>query len=260
MRKTAVVLGVATVAAGALLVVPQTVPEVSRGDTAVTSVRVNEGRTVELGPAETRSFPIEVTATDNSGIRTVDPIGVWGPNYGVLAVGPMSCTPLNATGTAARCRATVTVDTAGHRLYDDEAGTWFVDLRVRANDGDRYVAKTAGGFSLKRTGRLDEAAMPAHAAIGEQVAVTGRLLRTSWDHDGYLPQQGVPVYLQFRPAGSAQWTTVATAGSDADGRVGAQVTAVGSGDFQWWAAGDKWTGGALSEPLPLTVDRPPAQD
>ncbi|WP_345696586.1 hypothetical protein [Kitasatospora terrestris] len=261
MRKSAVVLcGVAAVGAVALLLVPATVPETSSGDTAVTAVRINGGRSLELGPGESLTFPVEVVATDDSGIRTVDPIGLWGPGYGALKVAPLVCTPLDPAGRAASCRGTATVTAPSRQLYDDQAGTWFVDLRVRAKDGDRYVAKAAAGFSLKRAARLVDATAPERAALGERVTVAARLQQADWDRNGFRPRYGSVALLQFRPSGSSVWTTVASAGADRDGLLRAEVPATGTGEFQWWAPGDQWTGPALSPPQPIAVAPVPVHD
>ncbi|MFE1317829.1 hypothetical protein [Kitasatospora phosalacinea] len=255
MRKSAVALcAVAAVGAVAVVLVPATAPEASRGDTALVSVVVNQGRTVELGAAETRTVTVEVTARDDSGIRAVDPIGLWGPNYAALKVGPMSCTPLDGSGTTARCRGEATVAATARALFDDQAGSWFVDLRIRARDGDRYVSKNAAGFSLKRTALIDLAEAPVRATVGEAVTVRARLQRADWDSNTEIPQQGATAYLQFRPAGSSTWTTLAAAVTDGGGQLALNVPIRGPGTFQWYAPGDKWTTSALSAELPLAVD------
>ncbi|RKE18620.1 hypothetical protein [Streptomyces sp. TLI_171] len=249
--------GVAAIGAVALVLVPATAPETSHGDTALVSVVVNNGRTVELGPDETRTVPVEVVATDRAGIRTVDPIGLWGPNYATLKVAPLTCAPLDATGTAARCTGRATVTATGHGLFDDQAGTWFVDLRIRANDGDRYVSKSAGGFSLKHTAVLDRASGPVHATKDDPVQLRARLRHTSWEQHAQAPAPGATAYLQFRPTGSAAWTTLATATADPEGLLTLQVPAHVSGSYQWFAPGDKWTAAATSPEIPVTVDPTP---
>ncbi|QKW19169.1 hypothetical protein HUT16_08920 [Kitasatospora sp. NA04385] len=255
MRRRAVVAGaVAAVGALAVVLVPATAPESSSGDTELLSVSVDGGRTVELGAAETRTVTVEVTARDDSGIRSVDPVGLWGPNYAALKVGRMVCTPLGPDGTTARCRGEATVAATARALFDDQAGSWFVDLRIRANDGDRYLSKNAAGFSLKRTARLDLAAAPARAAAGGAVTVRARLQRADWDDNSEIPQQGAVAYLQFRPAGGDTWTTLAATTADATGTLALSVPARTSGTYQWYAPGDKWTTSALSPPLPVEVD------
>ncbi|MFF4338673.1 hypothetical protein ACFY00_01895 [Kitasatospora sp. NPDC001540] len=255
MRKSAVALcAVAAVGAVAVVLVPATAPEMSSGDTALLSVVVDQGRTVELGPAETRTVTVEVTARDDSGIRAVDPIGLWGPNYAALKVGPMTCTPLDGSGTTARCLGEATLAATARALFDDQAGSWFVDLRVRARDGDRYVSKNAAGFSLKHRALIDQAAAPARATAGEAVTVRGRLQRADWDGNTDVPQQGATAYLQFRAAGSSTWTTLAAATTDAGGVLSLNVPVRLPGAFQWYAPGDKWTASAVSPELPLALD------
>lgn len=252
MRKSSVGLcAVTTAGALAAVLVPGITAETSRGGTVVTSITVNGGRSILLGPSEPVSFPVVVTASDRSGIRSVGPVGVWGPTYGALKVGPMRCTAQSAT--TSRCQGTVTVDPTRRQIFNDEAGTWFVDLKVLANDGDRLVGRTVAGFSLKRAARVTGSGVPAQTAVGQQVQVRGLLERSFWSDNGYHGYQGGVAYLQFRPSGSHLWTTVATAGSDASGGLAATVSVTGPGQYQWYSPGDKWTGDAVSDAIPTGV-------
>ncbi|GAA2225519.1 hypothetical protein GCM10010430_00360 [Kitasatospora cystarginea] len=252
MRKRIAVLCAASVlAAGAVLLVPTVTTDTSQGDTRVLGITVNKGHTILVGPTDPITFPVEVTAQDDSGIRSVSPIGVWGPSYGVLKVSPMTCEPTSRTVSV--CRGTATVDPSRKDVYNDEAGTWFVDLKVNANDGDRFVGQTAGGFSLKRAARISGYDVPSHATAGQELTVKGWLNRAFWSDNKYHGYEGGTAYLQFRPHGSARWSTVATAVSDATGTVTAHVRATASGEYEWYSPGDKWTGGAVSSPLTVTV-------
>ncbi|MFI5527984.1 hypothetical protein ACIA8O_05440 [Kitasatospora sp. NPDC051853] len=251
MRKTRVALYLVTaLAAGAVLLAPKVGVEASRGDTTVTSISVNGGRSILLGPAEGATVPLVLTARDGSGIASVGPIGVWGPNYGVLGVSPLECT---AAGPSSTCRGTVTVRPRKHEVFDDEAGTWFVDLKVRARDGDRYVNQTAAGFSVKQATLLELAGVPERTTPGEEIRVTGRLDRASWEDHGYHGYPGGLVFLQFRAGWSSTWTTVAETYSQADGTLEATVPAAESGAFQWYYPGDKWVGDSLSRAVPVSV-------
>jgi hypothetical protein len=245
-----VALGVAlVVAAGAVLLVPTVATQTSRGDTRVDAVTVNDGRSILLGPTDRLTFPVVVTASDKSGIKGVDPVGVWGPSYGVLKVGPMTCTARSATTSV--CRGTATVDAKKQDVFNDEVGTWFVDLKVSANDGDQYLNQTAGGFSIKRAARMTASGVPHGAAVGHELSVQGWLARAFYSDNRYHGYPDGVVYLQFRPKGSTLWTTVATATSDASGIVRAKTTVTGPGDYQWYSPGDKWTGDAVSPELPV---------
>jgi hypothetical protein len=251
MRKTTLVLcGATLLAAGAVLLTPTITTDSSQGDTSVTSITLNNGQPILLGPVEAVTVPLVVTARDDSGIAGIGPIGVWGPNYGVLKVSPLSCT---ADGPSSVCRGSVTVEPRKQQVFNDEAGTWFVDLKVRARDGDLYVNQTAAGFSLKRAARMTGSGVPQQAAFGQELTVTGWLARSFWDDNAYHGYQGGTAHLQFRPSGSTLWTTVSTSVSDSSGTVTAHVSATGPGDFQWYAPGDKWTGNAVSPALPVNV-------
>lgn len=252
MRKSSVALcAVAAVAAGAVLLVPSITTDTSRGDTRVTSITVNDGHSILLGPADRTTFPLVVTATDRSGIRSIDPIGVWGPTYGLLRVSPMKCAAQSPTSSV--CRGTVTVDAAKKDVFNDEAGTWFVSLKVQANDGDRFVGQTAAGFSIKRAARMTGSGVPAHAVLGQQLNVQGWLARSFWSDNKYHGYPDGLAYLQFRPRGSNLWTTVATSTSNISGTVSAKVKVTGPGDYQWFSPGDKWTGDAASQELPVAL-------
>ncbi|WP_441246612.1 hypothetical protein [Kitasatospora sp. McL0602] len=251
MRKSAVALGAAAVvAAGGVLLVPTITSDASRGDTTVESVSVNDGRSVLVGPVDKVTFPLVVTASDASGIKGIDPIGVWGPSYGVLKVSPMKCTAGSATTSV--CRGTVTVDPVKKDIFNDEVGTWFVDLKVQANDGDRYVSQTAGGFSIKRAARMTGSGVPKGATAGQEIAVEGWLARAFYSDNRYHGYPDGTAYLQFRPRGSNLWTTVATATSDISGIVRAKTRVTGPGEYQWYSPGDKWTGDAVSPELPVS--------
>ncbi|GJF28739.1 hypothetical protein KNE206_14390 [Kitasatospora sp. NE20-6] len=250
MRKTSWALCAAAAgSAVAVLAVPTVTTDRSHGDTAVTSITVNNGKPVLLGPARAAAFPLVVRARDDSGIRAVDPVGVWGPNYGVLKVGALRCTA--GPGTESVCRGTVTVDPVQKEIFNDEAGTWFVDLQVTANDGDRFVGKATGGFSLKRAAKLSGSGVPATATAGQRIAVQGWLARSFWTDNKFHGYKDGVAYLQFRAEGSHRWTTVARAVSTASGTVRASAKVTGPGDFQWYAPGDKWTGDAVSREMPV---------
>ncbi len=252
MRKSSWALcAVAVVAAGGVLWVPSITTDSSRGATAVTAITVNDGRSVLVGPVDPVTFPVVVTATDPSGIKAVDPIGVWGPTYGLLKVSPMRCSAQSATSSV--CRGSVTVDPMKKQIFNDEVGTWFVDLKVQANNGDRFVGQTAGGFSVKRAARMTGSGVPARAVAGQQLHVQGWLARSFWNDNKYHGYPDGVAHLQFRPQGSNLWTTVASTTSNISGTVDATVRATGPGDYQWYSPGDKWTGDAASPTLPIAI-------
>ncbi|MFJ8042777.1 hypothetical protein ACIRBX_20025 [Kitasatospora sp. NPDC096147] len=251
MRKTRIGLYLVTaLAAGAVLLAPKVGTVGSRGDTTVTSISVNEGRPLVLGPSDGAVVPLELTARDGSGIASVGPIGVWGPRYGVLGVSPLDC---SAAGPETGCRGTVTVRPREREIFDDEAGTWFVDLKVRARDGDRYVNQTAAGFSIKQATRLTLAGVPGTAPLGGELKVTGRLERASWEDHAYHPYPDGLAFLQFRADWSRTWVTVAESYARPDGSVAATVPAAESGAFQWYYPGDRWVGDSLSPVVPVAV-------
>lgn len=243
MRRRSVILAVAGAVAAAAVAMPSIATSPSRGDTRITSVVVNGGRSLVLGIGGRTTFTVAITATDDSGIRSVDPVGVWGPKYGLLKVSPMRCQKLSATTSI--CTGSVVVHTSGHQVWNDEAGTWFVDARANANDGDDFRGGNLGGFSLKRDARLTSPA-PAAAAPGQPLTLTGWFARASWDDGRYYGYGDVQVRLEFRPDGSDTWTTVRTVEPDISGVLSTTVTPARSGTYAWYFPGDKWSGPAYS--------------
>lgn len=235
------------------IALPSIATSPSHGDTRITSVVVNSGRTVVLDVNQVTSFPVTVTATDDSGIRSVDPVGVWGAKYGILKVSRMRCEKLSAISSA--CTGTATVDTSKHQVWNDEAGTWYVDAQANAQDGDRVRVGNIGGFSLKRSGRLHSYQVPRRAKAGSQASIQGWLSRAWWDTGEYHGSPGDQVRLMFRPDGSSTWRTVSTEVSNDLGQVATTVRFTRSGWYQWFFAGSKWTGGARSAARHVTVQK-----
>ena len=145
----------------------------------------------------------------------------------------------------------MTVDPVKKQIFHDEAGTWFVDLQVRANDGDRFVGKAVGGFSLKRSAKVSGSGVPETAGAGQRITVKGWLARSFWTDNRYHGYKDGVAYLQFRAEGTHRWRTVARAVSVGSGTVRATVPVTGPGDFPWYAPGDKWTGDAASQAMPV---------
>ncbi|WP_377270744.1 calcium-binding protein [Peterkaempfera sp. SMS 1(5)a] len=245
MRRRSVLLAVAGVAAAAAVAAPSIATSPTHGDTHITSVTVNEGRSLILGIQQKATFTVSITAGDDSGIKSVSPVGVWGPKYGVLKMSPMHCRALRSSATTSVCTGSASVSVPKHQVWNDEAGTWFVDAQVNANDGDAFRSGTLGGFSVKRAALLTSPP-PAGAAAGAPVRLTGWFARASWDNGRYFGYGDVQVQLQFRPDGSDTWTTLRTVAPNISGVLDTTVTPTRSGSYAWYFSGDKWSGPALS--------------
>ena len=251
MHRRPVLLAVLGALATAGIALPSIATSPSHGNTRITSVVVNNGRTVVLNVDQATAFPVSITATDDSGITSIDPIGVWGPKYGILKVTGVTCEKLSAL--TSLCTGTAIVDTARHQVWNDEAGTWYVDAQAHANDGDDIRDGNLGGFSVKRTGRLQSYQVPAKADTGATGTIGGWLSRAWWDTGEYHGSPGDEVHLMFRADRSSTWETVATRVTNGLGQVDATVRFTRSGWYQWFFPGSKWTGGARSTPRHVDV-------
>ncbi|AXI78123.1 calcium-binding protein [Peterkaempfera bronchialis] len=251
MRRRSALLAAAGVVATAAVALPSIAAGPSHGDIRITSVVVNDGRSLVLGVNQAMTFPISITASDDSGISSVGPVGVWGPKYGVLRVSPMRCEQVSAT--TSTCTGSASVDTSRHQVWNDEAGTWFVDAQAHAVDGDDIRGGNLGGFSLKRSGKLTSPPPAATAAKGRPVTLTGWFARASWNDGRYFGYGDALIRLQFRPDGSDTWTTVKSVEPDISGVLTTTVTPDRSGTYAWYFPGDKWTGPATSPRHHITV-------
>jgi hypothetical protein len=217
--------------------------EKSWGDTTITSVVVNGGKGVPVGIAQPVVFTVEVTAVDDSGIRETD-FYLHQPGSGHLD--PITDVTCVAAGpTESTCRASVIIDPRVD-LYDNgQAGTWYVDVWVDANDGDWFTSDRAGEFTLLRNSRLVTRAAPEPVVSGEVIAVSGVLSRADWETSGYVGYGAQPVRLEFRTP-DGPYRTVKTLHVGPDGVVSATVTATVDGCWRWRFGGSVTTRGVRS--------------
>ncbi|MFI6401679.1 calcium-binding protein [Streptomyces sp. NPDC050548] len=239
MRIRATVVAVSGALALSALAVPAAQADGGSGDTKITKVVVDGDNTVSVSAASTKSIKVSVTATDNSGIASADEFSLIGPNYGYLSTAKPTCVQVNAT--TSTCSATVLVDPRVGDVFNDEAGTWYVDAWVDAKDGDFIWKEKAASFKLQRASQLTANATPEPVKKGKTITVTGKLSRANWEthkNAGYASQ---PVKLQFRKKGASTYTTVKTIKTSSTGTLSTTVKATVDGYFRYSFAGTSTT-------------------
>lgn len=249
-RRSAALLVSGVLAVGGVLL-PSIQQHQSNGDTRILGVVVNGGQPVVLGPTGSAVFDFRITAEDDSGIRAVDRIGVWGYNYGVLTPSAAVCTATSRTVSV--CTGTVGVDVTKRQIFDDMAGRWYVQATAHGNDGDLRTEEKAGAFAITKAGRLTGFGSPATAAKGSRITVNGRLEGADWRSRSWEPSPGQTVELQFCAKGCIQPVTAAKAVTDTQGMLTATVTFTGTGTFTWVYPGTTWADPAESLPAQVTV-------
>jgi hypothetical protein len=234
------------------IVLPSIQQQSSHGDTRILKVVVNGGVPIELGASDSANFSFSITAEDPSGIRSVDQIGLWSNNYGILVPSATSCQAVSRTTSV--CTGTSSVSIPKHQIFDDMAGHWFVQATANANDGDKRTEDEAGKFSVLKMSRLTVFGGPTQTvARGQSISISGLLEKPDWRTQTMVGNPSQNVSLQFCANGCAKPVTVATVRSDSGGNLLATVRASSSGTYTWVYPGSFWASSVSSVPTPVTV-------
>ncbi|WP_225834053.1 calcium-binding protein [Streptomyces sp. NK08204] len=237
-----------TVASGALalsaLAAPAAMADGGDGDTAITKVVVGSFNKVEVGTYYDKTISVSVTASDDSGIKSMDEFVLTGPNGGFLMTSQPTCTAVSAT--TSTCKASVTVDPKVDYLMNNTAGTWYVGVWADANDGNYSWKDKAGSFLFQRSSKVTSNASPEPVAKGKTITVTGSLTRANWETLKYGAYGSQYVKLQYLKKGASTWTTLKTVTSSSTGYVKATTTATYDGYYRFSFAGTTTTAAARS--------------
>jgi hypothetical protein len=238
-RRSAALLASGALAVGAL-VLPSIQEHASHGNARILGVSVNGDNPVVLGPTGSSGIVFSITAEDDSGIRSVDQVGLWGPNNAVLPASSTHCTA--KTAKISVCTGTSSVDVAKKQIFDDMAGQWYVQATVHGRDGDELTEEKAGKFSIKKDGQLIEYGAPPTAPKGSMITIGGQFKQPQWDTASWQlsPHQRIAVEFCAKEDCSTHATTVATAVTGADGMITATVRATVTGNYTLIYAGKFW--------------------
>ncbi|MFI5631184.1 DUF5707 domain-containing protein [Streptomyces sp. NPDC051664] len=210
------------------------------GDTTISNVVVNGGKAVVMGATTKKTFTVSFTATDDSGIEWATAVLWHGSTFDNLDGGVVPnedeavCTKVN--GTTSTCKHTFTVD-ANYDLLNKLAGGWKVWAIAQGTDADYVQKDNAKGFSLQRMSKLTVNASPEPVVKGKTITVTGALTRADWESNKYVGLSGQSVVLQFRKAGTTNYTNVKGIKSTTGGALKTTVTASTDGYYRFTYAG-----------------------
>ncbi|MEU0693567.1 DUF5707 domain-containing protein [Streptomyces niveus] len=210
------------------------------GDTTISNVVVNGGKAVVMGATTKKTFSVSFTATDDSGIEWAAAVLWHGSTFDNLDGGAVPnedeavCTKVNAT--TSTCKQTFTVD-ANYDLLNKLAGGWKVWAIAQGVDADYVQKDNAKGFNLQRMSKLTVNASPEPVVKGKTITVTGALTRADWESNKYVGLSGQSVVLQFRKAGTTNYTNVKGIKSTTGGVLKTTVTASTDGYYRFTYAG-----------------------
>jgi hypothetical protein len=240
-------LGVVTGAlALSALAVPAAQADTIEGDTKISNVVVNGGKSVVVSATGSKTITVSFTATDASGVDWAQAILYHGANIdsadsGAVANssdGRATCTTVNAT--TSTCKSSFTL-AAGENLINKVAGGWKVWAIAAGNDTDYVQKDNAKSFLAQRLSKLTVNASPEPVKKGKTITVTGKLSRANWDAGTYSGYSTQPVKLQFRKKGSSTYTTLKTIKTNSTGNLKTTVTASTDGYFRYSFAGTSTT-------------------
>jgi hypothetical protein len=250
-RRSAALLASGALAVGAL-VLPSIQQHESHGDAKILGVSVNGDNPVVLGPTDSSDIVFSITAEDDSGIRSVDRVGLWGPNNAVLRASATRC--VAKTAQISVCTGTSSVDVAKKQIFDDMAGQWYVQATVHARNGDQLTEERAGAFAIKKDGQLIEYGAPHTAEKGSMITIGGQLKQPDWNSGVWVPSANQTIAVQFCVRTCTHETTVATVTTDVSGIVTASVRATVTGLYTLTYPGKFWAEPVQSTPAQVIVD------
>ncbi|MFB6698751.1 hypothetical protein HLK56_09500 [Streptomyces sp. G9] len=131
-------------------------------------------------------------------------------------------------------------------MYNSEAGAWRVGVQVRFKDGSGDTDDKGMAVYVQRNSRLTVNASPEPVAKGKTITVTGKVTRANWETRKYASYGGRHVSLQFKPSGSASYTTVKKVYANSSGNLKTTVKASKTGTWRWVYHGNTTTGASTS--------------
>jgi hypothetical protein len=224
-----------------------------RGGIRVVKTVVNGGGNVIVGTSKTIQYPIDITITDNSGVKGLTHVSTYNASSaagsGFVDWTGTSCAKKSVTTSV--CRATMTVTPAWIPGYSDSdsnkaAGVWQVNATVKANDGDYWISDRIALYKVKRAAQLTTVIAPEEVTKDAKVTVTGKLSRANWEDLKYHGFTGQQVKLQFKKKGAAHYSTVKTVTTGDAGKLTAKVTATSAGSWRWYFPGTTTTSRKVS--------------
>ncbi|MFF1696475.1 calcium-binding protein [Streptomyces sp. NPDC058257] len=222
------------------------------GDTQILKVVVNGGRDIALGTTEAKKFTLQVTASDDSGIREDFTVpSLWNGTKGlVIPDNPTGkCVPHAGAPTTSTCTYRMTLRPRIDPQDNTTAGTWKADVAISGNDGDYMGKDAAATVQVRRNAKATVNAAPEPVKKGKTLTVTGSLTRANWETYKYAGYTGQPVKLQFRKKGSSAYTTVKTVSTGSRGALRTDVKAATDGYWRW-----SFVGTSSTHPATTTAD------
>ncbi|MFF3876854.1 calcium-binding protein [Streptomyces sp. NPDC001978] len=251
--RAAAALATGAVALSALVVpaaqaAPDGPADVVAGDTKISNIVVNGGKSIVVGSSGRASVTVTMTVSDPNGISDAGGIlyhgtdvthNDWGvilPSCGQHLVSTYTCS-FNLKANS---------DRPFDVIKNSHAGTWKMWAYANSPDGDYIQRDPAKTFKVLRAAKLTANATPEPVKRGKPITVTGSLTRANWETLTYNGYGSQPVVLQFRKAGTSGYVNVKGIKASSTGALKTTVTASVDGYYRFSYAGSATTAGTSS--------------
>jgi hypothetical protein len=141
---------------------------------------------------------------------------------------------------------TMYFDPSVWEMRNSEAGAWEVGAEVYFEGGGGDTDDEGLTVHVKRNSRLTVNASPEPVSEDRTITVTGKVTRADWETRKYASYGGRLVSLQFKPAGTASYTTVKKVYANGSGDLRTTVKASKTGTWRWVYYGNTTTGPSMS--------------
>ncbi|MGW5369728.1 hypothetical protein ACWER6_28340 [Streptomyces sp. NPDC004009] len=131
-------------------------------------------------------------------------------------------------------------------MRNSEAGAWKVGAEVYFKGGGGDTDDKGLTVDVKRKSRLTVNASPEPVSKDKTITVTGKVTRANWETKKYASYGDRLVNLQFKPAGTASYTTVKKVYANGSGDLRTTVKASKTGTWRWVYHGNTTTGPSAS--------------
>ena len=233
---TAVFTAVAAVPAGA-----------AEGGVSFTRVQVNGGNPIVIGVSKEVAVPasFRMATTHKWEYPTVFLYrGGAGGDQLWHAIETTDC--IKVSSGVCDFNETMYFDPSEWEMRNSEAGAWKVGAQVFFKGGGGDTDDEGLTSYVKRNSRLTVNAAPEPVSKGKTITVTGKVTRANWETRKYASYGGRHVSLQFKPAGTASYTTVKKVYANGSGDLRTTVKASRTGTWRWVYYGNTTTGPSTS--------------
>ncbi|WP_333744979.1 hypothetical protein [Streptomyces ardesiacus] len=240
----AVVAGGAAAVFTALAAVPA---EAAEGGVSFTRVRVNAGKPIVIGVSNEVAVPASFRMATTRQWKWPAVFLYRGGAAGERlwhAIETSDC--IKAGSGVCDFNETMYFDPSEWAMRNSEAGAWKVGAEVFFKGGGGDTDDEGLTVHVKRNSHLTVDASPEPVSKGRTITVTGKVTRANWETRKYAAYGGRLMSLQFKPAGTASYTTVKKVYANGSGVLRTTVKASKTGMWRWVYYGNTTTGPSTS--------------